>query len=154
MNKTDLVTAAIGLLRSEVSGALATQSVKHPGFPFVSSTPFALDEVGNPVFLLSSLATHTKNLKADPKASLLAAASGKVSDARLTIVGNLELVPAENLDTIRESYLRRHPESAQWVSFGDFNFFRLVPIDLYLVAGFGSMGWINSSEFSESFQKS
>lgn len=152
MENLTLVKGAIELLRGKATGTLATQSLKHPGFPFVSSAPFGLDTHGNPVFLLSSLATHTRNLKHDSKSSMLAAASDKTSDARLTLIGNLELLPESDLAFAKESYLQRHPDAQQWASFGDFAFYRLVPIDLYLVAGFGAMGWIKPEDYSANFQ--
>ena len=53
------------------SGALATLSRKHPGHPFASVMPYALDQYGQPLVLVSSMAMHTQNLQADPRASLL-----------------------------------------------------------------------------------
>jgi hypothetical protein len=52
-------------------GSLSTQSRKQPGFPFGSVMPYASDEHGRPIFLISTMAMHTQNLKADPRASLL-----------------------------------------------------------------------------------
>ena len=49
---------------------LSTLSRKHPGFPFGSLMPFALDSAGRPIFLISNMAMHTQNLKADPRCSL------------------------------------------------------------------------------------
>jgi Pyridoxamine 5'-phosphate oxidase len=46
--------------------ALSTLSRKHPGFPFGSLMPFALDSAGWPIFLISNMAMHTQNLRADP----------------------------------------------------------------------------------------
>src|SRR6516225_6648354 len=51
-------------------GTLSTLSRKHPGFPFGSLMPFALDSAGRPLFLISNMAMHTQNLKADPQCSL------------------------------------------------------------------------------------
>src|SRR5207237_2411576 len=53
------------------TGALATLSRRHPGHPFASVMPYALDDAGRPVFLISAMAMHTQNLEADPRASLL-----------------------------------------------------------------------------------
>ena len=53
------------------TGALATLSRKHPGYPFASVMPYALDEHGQPIVLISAMAMHTQNLQADPRASLL-----------------------------------------------------------------------------------
>src|SRR5580692_7841460 len=49
---------------------LSTLSKKHAGFPFGSLMPFALDPAGRPIFLISNMAMHTQNLKADPRGSL------------------------------------------------------------------------------------
>src|SRR5215472_10578973 len=52
-------------------GSLSTLSLKQPGFPFGSVMPYAPDELGRPIFLISTMAMHTHNLQADPRASLL-----------------------------------------------------------------------------------
>src|SRR5271165_892712 len=49
---------------------LSTVSRKHPGFPFGSLMPFALDPAGRPIFLISNMAMHTQNLKTDPRCNL------------------------------------------------------------------------------------
>src|SRR3984885_12403562 len=51
-------------------GSLSTLSRKQPGFPFGSVMPYGLDERGLPIFLISTMAMHTKNLKADARPSL------------------------------------------------------------------------------------
>jgi len=53
------------------TGSLATLSRRHPGHPFASVMPYALDADGRPLFLISSMAMHTQNLEADARASLL-----------------------------------------------------------------------------------
>src|SRR5437588_12876134 len=65
-----LAERARTLLHVARMGTLCTLSRKHPGFPFGSLMPYALDERGNPIFLVSSMAMHTQNLQADPRASL------------------------------------------------------------------------------------
>ena len=52
-------------------GALSTLSRKHSGWPFGSVMPYALDDSGRPLFLISAMAMHTQNLQAEPRASLL-----------------------------------------------------------------------------------
>lgn len=52
-------------------GSLSTISRKQPGFPFGSLMPYGLDTRGRPIFLISTMAMHTQNLHADPRASLL-----------------------------------------------------------------------------------
>ena len=51
-------------------GTLSTMSRRQPGFPFGSLMPFVLDSSGRPLFLISNMAMHTQNLKADSRCSL------------------------------------------------------------------------------------
>ncbi len=140
------------LLAFASTGTLATISRKHPGFPFGSLMPFALDPAGRPLFLISNMAMHTQNLKADPHASLFVAQPPSDGDilgsARATLVGLAEPVPVSDLPQARELYLAGHPNSRYWVDFADFSFFRLAPIDLYFVGGFGVMGWTAAADYA------
>ena len=130
---------------------LSTLSKKHLGFPFGSLMPFALDAAGRPIFLISSMAMHTQNLKADPRCSLFVGQAGTDGDplgaARATLVGHAEPVREDEVGSVREKYLARHQNSRYWVDFPDFSFFRLQPIDLYYVGGFGVMGWVEAAEY-------
>jgi heme iron utilization protein len=130
---------------------LSTISRKHAGYPFGSLMPFALDSFGQPIFLISNMAMHTQNLKADSRCSLFVEQAGTDGDAlgaaRATLIGNAEPVPENDVADTRERYLARHENSRYWVDFSDFNFFRLQPIDLYYVGGFGVMGWVEAREY-------
>src|SRR3984957_13952253 len=130
---------------------LSTLARKHSGFPFGSLMPFALDSAGRPIFLISNMAMHTQNLKADPRCSLFIAQVGTDGDplgaARATLVGRAEIVPEVDKASVRESYLTRHESSRYWVDFADFNFFRLQPMALYYVGGFGVMGWVEARDY-------
>ncbi len=137
------------LLAAERLGTLATQSVRHPGWPFASVMPFALTDDASPVFLISGMAIHTQNLVADPRASLLVMQSGSDSDPlgspRATLLGTVARIEAT--DEIRAAYLERHPSSKYWIDFSDFAFYRLDVTDLYFVGGFGVMGWVASNDY-------
>jgi putative heme iron utilization protein len=137
------------LLAAERLGTLATHSQKHPGFPFASVMPYALHE-GAPVFLVSSMALHTQNFVADPRASLLVMQSGADADPlgapRATLLGRLSRVDAT--DAMRATYLERHPSSRYWIDFDDFSFYRLEVAEVYFVGGFGVMGWVAVSDFA------
>ena len=145
----DLSQDALRLLHQRNSGALATHSVATPGFPFVSAAPYALIENGNCVFLFSSLSTHSKNLRADDRASLLVTGGGEgdLSDARLTLQGHVRPITDKHSDEAKTKYLEIHPAASQWANFGDFSMMELSPVACYFVGGFGKMGWIKSDQW-------
>ena len=132
-------------------GTLATLSRKQQGFPFASVMPYGLDESGRPTFLISTMAMHTQNLQADPRASLLVAqpeASGDpLGASRITLIGNVERIPEDAMAEARTLYLARHQNSKYWVDFDDFSFYRMAVIDLYYVGGFGVMGWVEAAQY-------
>ncbi|HWS72930.1 MAG TPA: DUF2470 domain-containing protein, partial [Thermoanaerobaculia bacterium] len=138
------------LLESESVGTLATQSQRHPGFPFASVMPFALVDGASPLFLISGMAIHTQNVLADPRASLLVMQSGADADPlgapRATLIGTVSRID-EPSPVIRETYLTRHPSAHYWIDFADFAFFRLDVADVYFVGGFGVMGWVTAGDY-------
>ena len=132
----------IDLLHRCPDAALATHSLALPGYPFATALPFATDAQHRPVLLISTLAEHTQNLAADPRASLLvrvAMAEGEV--ARATVVGNVAPIEAEPL--LVERYLRYQPDAERLLPFGDFRFFRLEPVRIRIIGGFGQAGWLD-----------
>ena len=135
-------------------GSLSTLSRKQPGFPFGSVMPYGLDNHGRPIFLISTMAMHTQNLQADPRASLLVtqedAGGEPLGASRITLVGNVLPVPDAEVAEAREIYLARHANSKYWVDFEDFSFYRMNVVDVYYVGGFGVMGWVSASEYDRS----
>ncbi|MGA7685468.1 MAG: DUF2470 domain-containing protein [Terriglobales bacterium] len=132
-------------------GSLSTLSRKQPGFPFGSVMPYGLDEQGRPVFLISTMAMHTQNLQADPRASLLVTQEDSTGDplgaSRVTLVGNVQRIPEPEVAEARALYLARYANSKYWVDFEDFSFYRMEVVDVYYVGGFGVMGWVAASEY-------
>jgi heme iron utilization protein len=134
------------------TGTLATLSRRHPGHPFASVMPYALDEQGRPLMLVSTMAMHTQNLAADPRASLLitqATAGDPLAAGRVTLMGEARPVPAEDRGEARTAYLARHENAAYWVDFDDFGFWRIESSDVYFVGGFGAMDWLTASDYRD-----
>jgi heme iron utilization protein len=134
-------------------GSLSTVSRKQPGFPFGSVMPYGSDERGRPIFLISTMAMHTQNLKADARASLLVTPAESSGDAlgaaRATLIGNVLTVPEPEVAEARRLYLERYANSKYWVDFEDFSFYRMEVVDVYYVGGFGVMGWVAASDYSQ-----
>ena len=116
--------------------------------------PYGLDEHGRPIFLISTMAMHTQNLKADPRASLLIVQPDSGGDplgaSRLTLVGNVLPVPQAEVAEARNLYLQTYANSKYWVDYEDFSFYRMDVVDVYYVGGFGVMGWVSASEYVRS----
>lgn len=133
------------------AGTLATLSRRHPGHPFASVMPYALDAAGRPLFLISSMAMHTQNLEADPRASLLVLQPGWTGDplaaARLTLMGEARRVSDADADAARVAYLERHERARYWADFDDFSLWRLDVADLYFVGGFAAMDWVTAADY-------
>ncbi|ONK78874.1 uncharacterized protein A4U43_C01F460 [Asparagus officinalis] len=119
------------------------------GYPFGSLVDFAPDPVGHPIFSLSPLAIHTRNLLANPKCTLVVQIPGwsALSNARVTIFGDIFPLPAEQQEWARMQYLAKHQQwaSQQW---GNFYYYRMQSIsDIYFIGGFGTVAWIDVKEY-------
>lgn len=151
--ETSYAERARTMLSHNSVGVLSTQSNKCQGFPFGSTMPYALDDAGRPLFLISAMAMHTKNLLADARASLFVTGPEAQQDplgaGRMTLIGNAEPVPPDDQAAARAAYLARHESAKYYVDFADFSFWRLKPVDLYFVGGFGVMGWVDNSDFQQ-----
>ena len=114
--------------------------------------PYAPDGQGRPIFLVSTMAMHTQNLQADPRASLFVTEPGASGDplgsSRVTLIGSVSKIPEAELAATRTVYLAGYPDSKYWVDFDDFSFYRMDLLDVYYVGGFGVMGWVAASDYS------
>jgi putative heme iron utilization protein len=111
--------------------------------------PYATDDLGRPVFFVSSMAMHTQNLHQDARASLLIAQPDFSGDplgaARVTLLGTAAEVPAEE---VRDLYLSRHENAKYWQEYSDFRYRRLEVSSVYFIGGFGVMGWVAAEEYA------
>jgi putative heme iron utilization protein len=129
------------LLRGARSCALAVIEPES-GAPFASRTLTGTDTDGAPVILVSALSVHTRALRRDSRASLLAGEPGKgdpLAHPRLTVICEAEEISRESdaHAALRERFVRRHPKAKLYVDFPDFAFFRLMPLRAHLNGGFG-----------------
>jgi len=119
------------------------------GTPYGSFVTFALHN-GHPVFLVSELAEHTKNLRLDSRASLLVAESGAsdpLANGRVTLLGKCVAVSEEDQESVRENFLAAHPNASYYVDFKDFSFFRLAVDQIRYIGGYGRMSWVESPDW-------
>ena len=130
------------------TGTLCTLAIDPAGYPYGSFVTIAFEK-SNPIFLISALAEHTKNLEQDPRASLLVAESGAadpLANGRVTILGRCTRVEGDG-GSARAAFLAAHPQSAYYADFGDFGFWRLQVDSVRYIGGYGRMSWVRREEW-------
>ena len=143
--------AVRALVEAERNGVLGTLSRKYAGWPFGSVTPFALTAAGEPIIYISEIAEHTRNLRADARASLIIqdanAARDPQAGARVTLMGYCVPVAAPRLDDAGRRYRQRFPNSAGFSETHDFSLFQLNVSGARFIGGFGEIYWLERDEF-------
>jgi heme oxygenase (biliverdin-IX-beta and delta-forming) len=136
-SRSALAADARAVLRRALKGALATRDAD-TGYPYASLLTLATDMAGAPVFLISTLARHTRNLAADPRASILIDETDGLGDplagARLSLRGRAETI--DDADAARR-FAARHASAAGYAGFSDFRLWRLKPEGGHYIGGFG-----------------
>ncbi len=136
-------------------GVLSTL-IPDEGAPYGSLVDVAPLPGGDVIMFLSTLAEHQQYLAADPRASIFFAPDFNEVDAlahpRVTLVGRV--MPAEDRESMVDLYLENHPNARRYISFPDFQFYRLRVDKVRFIAGFGRMGWISGDRYRAASLKS
>jgi putative heme iron utilization protein len=130
------------------TGTLCTIALEPEGYPYGSFVTVAFDD-GNPVFLISGLAEHTRNLERDHRASLLVAESASedpLANGRVTMLGPCTRVE-EDGGRARAAFLAAHPNAAYYADFRDFAFWKLRVNAIRYIGGYGRMSWIGQADW-------
>jgi len=142
----EAVADAKRLMRLARTGALATL-VAEGGSPLTTLVGVASDFDGAPLFLMSTLSRHTRNLARDPRASLLLSGARERGDPlnhpRVTLGGRVELDPAGRA---KSRYLQRNRKAALYAGFADFGMFRLRIESVHFNGGFGRAGALTPAD--------
>lgn len=129
--------AARLLMRRALKASLATLDVG-TGHPYASLVTIATDVNGAPLFLISKLALHTRNIAKDDRISLLFDGTDGLGDplagGRVTVVGRAARAQRE---TAPARFLARHESARGYASFADFGYFELLPERAHFIGGFG-----------------
>lgn len=143
------------LLLKEYRGVLSTHSQSMPGFPFGSAVPYCLNEQGWPLILISRIAQHTKNLKADARCSLLVGERGAddvQATGRITIMAEAQLLTESlAIEAAAARYYRYFPEARDYHSAHDFDFWVLQPVRWRFIGGFGAIHWLDQVALANPF---
>jgi len=130
---------------------VATASAELDGHPFGSMVDLACDEQGRPIFVISTLSGHTKDLAKDMRCSVTVQqpAFAGIQDGRVTVVGNVTKVKDAEVAQTKEIFMKKHPE-AFWAEFADFSVWRMDEIlKVRYVGGFGRAGSVSAERYAE-----
>lgn len=132
-------------------GVLSTLSKRLEGFPFGSVSPFILDPIASPIILISDIAEHSKNLHADARCSLILQpfATDMQSTGRVTLIGLAEKLSADDKAALGPAYLEQFPQAAEYFSMHDFHFWRIRPLKVRWIGGFGRIHWIDGDAWRD-----
>jgi hypothetical protein len=136
------------LLRAHRYGALGTLSKKFDGHPFTSITPYLVDHDGSLLILISGLAEHTKNILNDSRVSLITHNQDDPhiqTQGRVTVVGHAAFQP--DRESCGKRYLRYFPEAQTYFDMADFNFYRITPLAIRYIGGFGDIHWVKTENY-------
>lgn len=147
----DFAVRARGLLRKTDAGVLSTHSSEMQGYPFGSLAPFAMTLEGRPLIYISQLAEHTRNLSADPRCCLTVVESTSTGDrqalGRASLLGEAHAVPDAERAAVAERYFTLFPEQRAYEQFHDFGFWRIEPLRVRWIGGFGQIQWIEPKDW-------
>jgi putative heme iron utilization protein len=139
------------LVASQGTGTLCTIALEPAGYPYGSFVTYALHD-GQPVFLISRIAEHTRNLVGDERGSLLVHELGKadpLANGRVTLLGPVARVARDKSEraAVREAFLAAHQNAAYYVDYDDFDFWRLELSAVRYIGGYGRMSWVLAEDF-------
>jgi len=138
------------LIATISTGTLCTVAKEPAGYPYGSFVTFAMDGA-DPVFFISELAEHTKNLRGDPRASLLVAEGGQddpLANGRVTLLGPCRKLDAgATRESAKRAYLETHPNAGYYIDYKDFAFWRLEVEAVRYIGGYGRMSWVETGDW-------
>ncbi len=145
MGDPAIAAKARALLRRVDAGVLSTWSLAMPDFPFGSLAPFAMTHEARPLIYVSRIAEHTRNLAANPRACLTvveATRGNRQALGRTSLLGEAHELPAAERAAAAERYFALFPEQSAYEQFHDFGFWRIEPVRVRWIGGFGEIHWI------------
>jgi heme iron utilization protein len=139
------------ILAANVIGSLATLTAD--GDPWASIVTYGVLADARPVFSLSTLALHGRNLQADRRASLAVSESvppgrDPADSGRVTVAGVVETPAGEELERARQAYEAAVASAAVFGDFGDFSWWVLRVERVRWVGGFGRMDSLDPAQLA------
>lgn len=138
------------LVAGATQGVLA--SLTGDGAPWGSVVTYGPLADGAPVLLVSLMAEHTRNLEADPRASLVVAEppndENPLDRGRVTLAGRVIQPAGPARAAARAAHLAAMPSAELYVDFDDFRLFALQVERVRWVGGYGRMDSVDAAGYA------
>ena len=143
MDKKEKTEKLLAVLKSLMDNqSLAVLATHDHGQPYTSLVAFAASEDMKRLFFVTGMATRKyNNLIVDPRASMLidSRANTPMDISRAmaaTATGSVEMVSGENLDRLKNIFLKKHPHLSGFVASASTRLIRLNVACYYVVNRF------------------
>lgn len=127
-------------------------SLSEDGSPWASLVGFATLEDGSPVIMVSTLAEHGRNLKRDPRASVVFAypklGGDHLARGRVTLLGKAIEPEGELAEQALEAFTSKHPAARSYSKWGDFSTYVLHVDRVRWVGGYGVMDSADAESYA------
>lgn len=143
---------ARSFMRKWDTGVLSTQFSKNDSeYPLGSVTPYVLTEEGDVIILISDIAIHTRNVKANPRVGFTVfdmESSHKQASSRVMLIGDASVVKEGDTgyETVSEKYFTFFPMARNYFKAHGFDFWRIRPNHVHFIQGFGKIYTFEASE--------
>lgn len=154
--RPSIIDRARTIANTCTTGTLCTTSSKSniEGIPFGSYVDYILNEKGWPIVLLNNMAVHSENIRYSKKVSLyiqlptLPYTQTLAAISRVTILGNIETVPQDELNAMKFAFVLHHPHTEAIIDSNKFQLYQIKPSNIFFAGGFGvSSDWVNVSDY-------
>ena len=140
------------ILANATHGTLG--SLSDDGTPWASLVTFGVMDDGSPVFCLSTLAEHARNLEKNRQASLMVADpfhTGEIlAGGRVTLAGKVKRSDEHpDEESARAAHLEAVPSAAMYADFNDFSFWILEVDRVRWVGGYGRMDSATAEDYRD-----
>lgn len=127
-------------------------TISDDGSPLATLVAIADDGTGRPLFLVSGLSEHTRNLTQRPRASVLVVddvrgEGGPMDRLRVTLTGEFVFLADDEATTAKATFLAHHPDAERYVALPDFTAARLEIETVRYVGGFARAATLRLSEY-------
>lgn len=137
------------------SNVATVATIYEKKMPFGSLMPYAIDDKGNLIVLISTLAVHTDNIDAHKESSFTISKIDKdnvFNSARVCLMGDTTQVPDNEAEAVKKLFIKRFPKAAFWADFEDFAFYRIDVKEIFYVGGFGNIHWVDLEDYRKAMK--